>query len=512
MHGLHTGPRCPIYTCGGESLRIVPLWRSLRIGRQNIDELAAEGPPSGTANTLTCPWCGNNQTIGLGRCTACNRSFSRIPRWSQTGRDHRLFTLRRLITAGVVLLAFVFVLWLNYPFLPDVGILLFNRPTTELSSTSASGQWSMAGGDIAQTKVIQGVDSPQQPAGQVLWSVPIGPSTRSGPIVSDGRVYVGGHFKIAAVDASTGATLWEQPTTGPVQSSLAAAGDLLFIGLLDHRFLTLDAATGETVREFKVGDFITSAPVVNQGIVYFGSWDNNVYALDAANGEPIWNYEATAPIGSPAAIRDGVLAVADRNGRVHLLNARTGQNRLVFRTPKSAHAGAVIANDLVYFAAGGRLYAIDATEKEIPGQYQFKQVWAQLWLWKVPGVPRPARQQGGRWRFSPDGADSSIVAAPAVTNDLLYAGDLQGRLYAVHPLTGEELWRFQGQGGIYASPIVVGGRVYIATQTGHVYALDGSTGQSIWELSLGSPINQPIAFADGRLYLRTFDGRLHTIE
>ncbi len=128
------------------------------------------------------------------------------------------------------------------------------------------------------------------------------------------------------------------------------------------------------------------------------------------------------------------------------------------------------------------------------------------------GVPRPAGQQGGRWRFSPDGADSSIVAAPAATNALLYVGDLQGRLYAVDALSGEERWQFQAQGGIYASPIVAGGQVYIATQEGQVYAVDRNTGQPLWEMSFGSPINQPLALADGRLYFRTDDGRLHAIE
>lgn len=414
---------------------------------------------------------------------------------------------------GGVLLVLAFILWLNYPFLPDVRILLFNRPTTELSSNSLPGQWSMAGGDITQSKVIRSADFPPPPlSGQVLWSVPLGPSSRAGPVVADGRIYLGGHFKVTALDAATGAILWEQPTTGPVQGSLAAAGDRLFMGLLDHRLLALDAATGETLWEYRAGDFITGAPVVHQGIVYFGSWDSNIYALDAATGAEIWTYAATDSVGAQPALREGVLAIGDRNGRMHLLNARTGQNRLVFRTPKSAHAAAVMAHDLVFFSAGGQLYAIDATEKEIPGQYQFKRVWAQLWLWQVPGVPRPSGQQGGRWRFSPDGDDSSIVAAPAASGGLLYVGDLQGRLYAVDALTGTEAWQFQARGGIYASPIVAGDRVYIATQEGRVYAVARDTGQPLWELSLGPSIDQPLALAGERLYLRTSDGRLHAIE
>ena len=429
------------------------------------------------------------------------------------GRNRRLLTRRRLIIGGICLALLTFIFWLNYPFLPDFKILLFNRPTTDLTSNSRPGQWAMEGGDVAQAKAVRSGDpAAGAPAGETLWNVDLGPPSRSGPIVSGQRVILGGHFQVTALDAADGAVLWQKATTGPVPGSLAAAGDRLYMGLLDHRLLAMDAATGETLWEFQAQDLLTSAPVVHKGILYFGSWDGRLYALDAANGAPIWTYQATDSLGAPPAIREGVLAVGDRNGRMHLINARTGQNRLVFRTPKSAYAPPALAHDMAYYAAGGRLYAIDATEKEIPGQYQFKRVWAQLWLWKVPGVPPPAGQQGGRWRFSPDGAESSIVASPAVTNTSLYVGDLQGRLYAVDPVSGEELWRFEAQGGIYASPVVVDQRVYIATQEGWLYAVDAGDGQPLWQLSLNSPVNQPLAYANGHFYLRTDDGRLHAIK
>ena len=350
------------------------------------------------------------------------------------------------------------------------------------------------------------------PAGQLKWSTPTGEGTRAGPIVADGRVYQGAYFKILALDAATGQVIWTRPTSGPVQGSLALAGENLYAGFLDHRLQALSPQSGELLWEYWAGDIITASPVVHQGIVYFGAWDSKQYALDAATGHVIWIYDATEKVGASGPVHEEVMAVPDKGGRIHLLNARTGQNRLVYRTPKSTNASPVIAHDHVYFAAGGRIYAIDANEKEVPGQYQFKRVWAQLWLWQVPGVPRPAGQQGGQWRFSPDGAESSIVASPAVSNTRLYVGDLQGRLYAVDPLSGLEQWRFQVQGGIYASPIVVGNTVYLATQEGHVYAVNGDSGEALWQLTLDSGVNEPLAFAEGVLYLRTTDGTLHAIE
>lgn len=463
------------------------------------------------ADTI-CPHCGANIPLSR-RCPTCNQPTFSLPGWALASRERRLITRKRLIISGCLLAVLLFIFWLNYPFMPNYRILIFNQPTTEASSNSTTERWSMAGGDVAQRKSITDVGETQSlPEGRVRWRVPTGEGTRSGPIVSEGVVYQGAYFKVVALDAETGEAIWSQPASGPVQTSLALAGGRLYAGYLDHRIRALDPETGEISWEFRTGDIITSSPTVHDGLLYVGAWDNLQYALDAATGQVIWTYEATDKVSSPAPIADGVMAVADKAGRVHLLDARTGQNRLVYRTPKSTNAAPVIAHDLVYFAAGGRLYAIDAKEKEVPGQYHFKRVWAQFWLWQVPGVPRPAAQQGGVWRFSPDGADSSIVASPAVTNTRLYVGDLDGRLYAVDPASGVEQWRFEAEGGIHASPIVVGSTVYIATQEGNVYAVDGESGEKLWQLQLDSGVNEPMAFAEGTLFVRTAEGEVVAIE
>ena len=482
------------------------------LGRGTVSSSPASQQASTGIEGSVCPRCGSSLE-GSRRCPACNTFFVSLPRWAQSGRDRRLVTRRRLVIGGTVFAVFLFILWLNYPFLPNYRILLFNRPTSDLSSNSTANRWSMDGGDIAQRKtILAGVEVDELPAGRVKWSVPTGEGTRSGPVVADGEIYLGAYFKVLALDSETGEEIWSRSESGPVQGTLALAGGTLYAGYLDHRLRALDAETGDLVWEFRAGDIITAAPLVHEGIVYFGAWDSQQYALDAITGNVVWTYDASDKIGALSPIDDEIMAVADKGGRIHLLNARTGQNRLVYRTPKSALNSPVIAHDHVYFAAGGRLYAIDANEKEVPGQYQFKRVWAQFWLWQVPGVPRPAGQQGGKWRFSPNGADSSIVASPAVTNNRLYVGDLDGHLYSVDPLSGIEQWRFKAEGGIYASPVVVGDTIFIATQDGFVYAVDADLGEAKWELSLDSGVSEPMAFAEGTLFVRTADGNLHAIE
>jgi outer membrane protein assembly factor BamB len=259
-------------------------------------------------------------------------------------------------------------------------------------------------------------------------------------------------------------------------------------------------------------DIVTASPVVARGIVYAGSWDGFIYALDAATGESIWQREAQASIRPAVAIQGGSVFAADDGGNLYILDARTGQERLRFRTPGSGTASPVAANGLVYFPSGGRIYTVDANTREIPGQFLLKQVWAQLWLWQVPGVPRPPGQQGGRWRFSPEDPERGIVASPALTPEALYVGDILGNFYALDAISGEELWQFQGQGSIVTSPVAVGDRVYFGSREGHLYALNRFTGETIWRLDLESPVEASPVFAGGYLYVRTADGLLRAIE
>jgi outer membrane protein assembly factor BamB len=460
--------------------------------------------------TLTCRWCGAPEQVVGSFCQNCGRAIVRVPEWAGPLRGRRrVFTGRRVALFSILLVFLGFVLWLNFPFIPDPVILLFKGPTASLTSDSQPSQWSTSGRNINQTRYVAAPH--RQPVGQVRWSQHLGPPTRSAPIIVDGVIYIGGHFKIMALEANTGRLLWEKDTTGQVHSSLAAAGGNLYLGLLDHRLIALDAQTGELHWEYMTQDIVTAPPVVARGIVYAGSWDGFIYALDATTGELIWQREVHNSVRHSVAVQGGTLFAADDSGNLYILDARTGQERLMFRTPGSATASPVAANGLVYFPSGGRVYTVDAGTTEIPGQFFIKQVWAQFWIWQVPGVPRPPGQQGGRWRFSPDDPERGVIASPALTPEALYAGDIQGNFYAQDARSGAELWRFQAQGGIMASPVVVGDKVYFGSKEGLLYALDRFTGETIWQLSLESPIEVAPVFAGGYLYVRTADGLLHAI-
>ena len=459
-----------------------------------------------TAQTVGgCPWCGAPGQTPWGTCPACGRYYL-AQGWTRTPRSrHRILWIVAIL--GVVAGLCV---WLASPFLPDPIILVLKRPTTQLSSDSPAHYWRMWGRDLQQRRYVAEV--PQPATGQFVWSVELGgPATRSVPVIVDNVVYIGGHFKLLALDAGTGRVLWTVHTTGPIHTSPAIAGDKLYIGLQDWRVLALDRRTGKTLWEFTTQNPISGSAAVAQGIVYIGSMDGFLYALDAASGRLIWKFKTQEQPLSPPAIAAGVLFVSSTDGSLYILQARTGQTRLRYRTPERLQDAPVVANGLVYFPSGGQLYAVAADAREIPGQYQFKLLWAQLWIWGFP-LPRPPGQPGGRWRFSPRRPPRGIISAPAVAPEALYIGDVEGYLYARDALKGEALWQFKAGGAIMASPVIIGPRVYFGAIDGFLYALDRSNGELLWKLALGGPIHATPVFASGRLYIRTRDGRLHSIE
>ena len=475
----------------------------------------AEVASASPSNGVSCPWCGGIEEEAGGFCSDCGRVIATFPSWAlATARRRKLITRRRISFVLCLLLVAGFVFWLNFPFFPDPAILLFRRPTTNLTSQSLPGQWSMSGGNLQRGRYVEQV----QPdvLGQLSWSVDLGEPTLSEPLVLDGVIYLGAHFKIVALEAGSGRTLWTKTTTGPVQGSLAAAGDYLYVGLLDHRVLALDLKTGAKRWEFKTGGIVTASPVVADGIVYIGSWDSFMYALDAATGEHIWRFHSGGPILSPPSIYEGALYFSEDTGNLHVLSARTGQERLVYRTPGPATRSPSAGQGLVYFLSAGRLYAVDSGAREIPGQFQLKKVWAQFWLWQVPGIPRPPGQKGGRWRVSPVKRSTGFTASPAVAEEALYVGDARGNLYAYDAQQGQMLWRFKAETAtetaIVSSPLVVGARVYFGTQDGSLYAIGRNFGDVVWQRKMGAAVEVSPVFAAGRLYVRTADGRLHSIK
>jgi hypothetical protein len=103
----------------------------------------------------------------------------------------------------------------------------------------------------------------------------------STPAITGGKIFVGSSDAqfLQSVDLASGKELWRFKTNGPVWSSVAVAGPIVYFGSNDGNLFALDRESGAERWRFKSNDRIFSSPVASDGMVYFGSDDGTLYAL-----------------------------------------------------------------------------------------------------------------------------------------------------------------------------------------------------------------------------------------
>jgi hypothetical protein len=124
-----------------------------------------------------CPWCGADDRTAWGTCRACGRYY--LPQgW---GREPRRRRFLWWLAAGLGVIVALGA-WMIFPFLPGPRILLFQRPTTQLTSNSPPHQWTMSGLNLAQNRYVA---TPSRPVtGRLVWSADLGLPTGSAPVIS----------------------------------------------------------------------------------------------------------------------------------------------------------------------------------------------------------------------------------------------------------------------------------------------------------------------------------------
>ena len=78
------------------------------------------------------------------------------------------------------------------------------------------------------------------------------------------------------------------------------------MGSCDGKVYALNATTGAQIWNYTTGDVVDSSPAVAGGVVFVGSDDGNVYALNATTGAQVWNYTTGSSVFSSPAVAGGV--------------------------------------------------------------------------------------------------------------------------------------------------------------------------------------------------------------
>ena len=136
---------------------------------------------------------------------------------------------------------------------------------------------------------------------------------------------------------------------------------------------------------FKAAGPIVTSPAIAGGVVYIGSMSGHLYAIDQQTGKEKWNFKSRMPIASSAAVADGTVYFTSSAGSLAAIDAATGQPKWVFVAeyerkfeakglhgyPSAAQtipdawdvyiSSPAVVDGKVYFGSGdGSVYAVDA--------------------------------------------------------------------------------------------------------------------------------------------------------
>lgn len=208
------------------------------------------------------------------------------------------------------------------------------------------------------------------------------------------RAYAGTLRSALALDADTGALVWQRGFSGPWELirmrslTLAPTGDLLvaFEGEFERNvvfsvsvIVAVDPATGQERWRFVDGDETTNKGIGGltlwEGLaLYVSNTGREAVALDLATREVVWR----APMGptafsglQPPAVRDGVAYYTDTTGGVYAVDARTGEEVWTTQRP-AGFFGQTVCGDLLYtdnpigefFRLSDGRYVGDAVERD----------------------------------------------------------------------------------------------------------------------------------------------------
>jgi len=314
------------------------------------------------------------------------------------------------------------------------------------------------------------VEARRQGGGEPFWEVDLTQENEEdgffggGAAYEDGRLFVTTGFgTVFALDARSGAIIWQSPLPGPIRAAPTVSGGRVFVVTVDNQSFALAAADGRRLWSHtgiqEVASLLgTASPAVAGSTVIIPYTSGEIYALQVENGRVVWAdslgaVRRTDPLADIAQIRG--LPVIDR-GLVYAVS----------------HAGRTMAIDL---RRGSRVWEAELGGTETPwaaGEFLYmvtkngellsltREEGAVRWVTPLP-----------RWE-DPEDRDGPITwYGPVLASDRLIIAGSHGEAYSVSPYTGEILGVIDLPDGAAVAPIVVNSTLYFISVGADLVAL-----------------------------------------
>lgn len=288
---------------------------------------------------------------------------------------------------------------------------------------------------------------------------------------------------------------WKYITNTSITSPVVKTEGTVYFGDTEGEVYAVDEETENILWSSSLGsELVYASPIVGDGSVYFTHGSGVVHSFNLSGGKN-WEFKTDQPtLSTPAVVGDRVFAVDAKS--VYAVNAESGEeiwktevDEVIAFSPtvdESLYVGTIESRRPKGQGANGTLYSISPDDGSVN--------------WRVSGsgvVTTPAvtedtvvfgtvngsllaveKETGDEvWNIS---TRTSEVSSPAYRDGTIYYGVASDKLYAVDAESGEQEWIFEGSGDMTVSPSVSGEKVYAGSRSGFVYAVNASTGEGVW--------------------------------
>jgi outer membrane protein assembly factor BamB len=262
------------------------------------------------------------------------------------------------------------------------------------------------------------------------------------------------------------------------------------------------------------------------------AYNTHIYAIQLPAGTEIWRYppEPNNRItfyAEPALSPDGQLIVGGYDSVLYSLNPATGQENWKFAGAGNRYLASPLAVEQGIFApsADNTLYALDLNGRK---GWEFKtqgEIWARpvtnpececIYLASMDHHVYAVDPQDGRLIWQTEDLGGAIVGTPTLSEDgVLYVGTFGSEIIALNVEDGNLLWEFPTEGWVWSGPALVEERLYAGDLNGNFYALEAASGAKIWQVTpdrLDGPIAAQPLVTEEAIYITAESGSVFALN
>lgn len=305
--------------------------------------------------------------------------------------------------------------------------------------------------------------------GNRLWQVDLKPEDERGNSFGGGiafwndRLYVStGYAQVFALDPADGRVIWKSAVPGPVRSGPTVSDGRVFVVTVDNELDVLAADDGRRLWNQnaipETASLLGSAsPAVDGEVVVAAYSSGELYALEVENGRPLWsdNLASTRNVNAVASLADirgrpvldrGRVFAASHSGRIAAIDLRSG-DRVWEQELGSTHSPWVVGDYIYILSNDNELVCLTRENGKV------------RWAYQLPSYQNEKKRK-----------DPMSWAGPVLGSDRLIVLSSAGDAISISPYTGEPLGREEMSAGGYTAPVIADNSLYVLTDDANLSA------------------------------------------